>query len=467
VNASTGVDERQRLLRQLPSVDKLLHHSRIAPLLEAYGRPLTVEALRLALGTAREAIAVGRQRANGSERLIASAHEWLASLFATDLRPVINATGIVVHTNLGRAPLSRPAVVAAENASTAYSTLEYDLATGKRGNRAGHTEQLLTRLTNAEASLVVNNNAAAVLLMLTALCSGKRVIISRGQLVEIGGGFRIPDVMAQSGAELVEVGTTNRTHLQDYESAINDETAAILVAHHSNYRIVGFTAEPSLAELASLATRHGILLLYDQGSGALQDVEPFGLEPEPTVQEGLEAGCDLLAFSGDKLLGGPQAGILCGRADLISRARRHPLARAVRADKLCLAALGATAASFLAGRAFEEVPVWQMIAKPLAEVQSTAEGWAHMLREQGISARLIDGESLVGGGSLPGTSLPTKLVAIEHSQLDQFSKRLRSGDTPVVGRVQDGQFLIDPRTVLPGQGEALMATLLRCWNPEP
>ncbi|VAW39325.1 L-seryl-tRNA(Sec) selenium transferase, partial [hydrothermal vent metagenome] len=319
-----------------------------------------------------------------------------------------------------------------------------------------------TRLTNAEAALVVNNNAAAVLLMLTALCQGKEVIISRGQLVEIGGGFRIPDVMAQSGAKLVEVGTTNRTHLKDYTNAITEETAAIMVAHHSNYKIIGFSSEPTLAELAELTHAHNLPLLYDQGSGALLDSAPYGLEPEPTVLDGLAAGADIVAFSGDKLLGGPQAGILCGRQTLIAQLKQHPLARAVRADKLCLAGLSATLTHYLTDNALSEIPVWRMISRPLDEITSEADSWAERLQERGIRAESVDGRSTVGGGSLPGTSLPSRLVAIQQNNLDALATRLRQEKMPVIGRIQDGRLLIDPRTILPEQVEMLLQSLVHC-----
>ncbi|MCA9873588.1 MAG: L-seryl-tRNA(Sec) selenium transferase, partial [Anaerolineales bacterium] len=305
------------------------------------------------------------------------------------------------------------------------------------------------------------NNAAAVLLMLSALCHGREVIISRGQLVEIGGGFRVPDVMAQSGAKLVEVGTTNRTHLRDYAAAINENTAAILVAHHSNFKIVGFTTEPSLAELAELAHTHTLPLLYDQGSGALLDTAVYGLDPEPTVLDSLAAGCDVVTFSGDKLLGGPQAGILCGRADLLAAVRRHPLARAVRADKLALAALAATLTHYLKEEAETAVPVWQMIARPLAELEAVAHTWAAQLQEQGFVAQVVEGESTVGGGSLPGTTLPTWLVAIDAAGPDDLATALRRQDPPVIGRIQDGRYLIDPRTVLPDQASTLIRLIVQ------
>ncbi|WP_374685582.1 L-seryl-tRNA(Sec) selenium transferase [Promineifilum sp.] len=450
-------------LRDLPSVDRLLRAPGADELAAAYGRPLATEALRAALDEARAALRDGREdEALPDWELVVGARAWLESLLAPTLRPVINATGIIVHTNLGRAPLSDDALAAVAAVSSGYSTLEYDLEEGRRGSRAVHAERLLARLVGAEAALVVNNNAAAVLLLLTALCRGREVIISRGQLVEIGGGFRIPEVLAQSGARLVEVGTTNRTYRRDYAEAITEDTAAILVVHHSNYQITGFTSQPELAELAELAHERDLWLLFDQGSGALLDVAPYGLEPEPTVPDGLRAGCDVVAFSGDKLLGGPQAGILCGRADLVARLKRHPLARAVRADKMALAALTATLGHYLTGQP-ERVPVWGMIARPAAEIAAEAEAWAAHLTRAGLRAETLPGESRVGGGSLPGASLPTRLVAVTPDGLsaEAFAARLRAGRRPVIARIQDDRLLLDPRTVLPGQAEALLRAVER------
>lgn len=455
--------DTQALLREIPSVERLLALPSAVEMGKRYGRALTVASLRQSTDHCRAAVLAGNlEQMPENDELVHQAALWLNDLLSPTLQPVINATGVIVHTNLGRAPLSAAAQEAVQQAAQNYSTLEYELASGARGSRTVHAEALLQRLTNADAALVVNNNAAAVLLMLTTLCKGKEVIISRGQLVEIGGGFRIPDVMAQSGATLVEVGTTNRTHHRDYAQAITENTAAILVAHHSNYKIVGFTHEPSLAELAELAHSHNLPLLYDQGSGALLDCSPFGLEPEPTVLDGLAAGCDVVAFSGDKLLGGPQAGILCGRFDLIAACKKHPLARAVRADKLCLAALSATLTHYLTEQALEAVPVWRMIAHPLTAIEQEALTWAAKLQENGIRAMVVDGRSTVGGGSLPGTDIPTKVVAIEHSAVDQLAADLRSRDVPVIGRIQDGRFLIDPRTVLPDQSENLIQSVIDC-----
>lgn len=448
-------------LRTLPSVDRLLQEPRTQELLAEYGRPLTVEALRTALNNAREQLLAGAlSQAPSSFDLINDVQTELAANLAPTLNPVINASGVIIHTNLGRAPLSLAALEAAQAVAPSYATLEYDPVQGVRGSRAVHAEGLLKHITGAEAALVVNNNAAAVLLMLTALCHDREVIISRGQLIEIGGGFRVPDVMAQSGGRLVEVGTTNRTHLRDYENAVNENTAAILVAHPSNYRVIGFTSEPALSELAELAHAHHISLLYDQGSGALLDVTPYGLDAEPTVRDGLLAGADIIAFSGDKLLGGPQAGILCGKADLISRLKQHPLARAVRSDKLCLAALSATLLHYIKDEAETEIPVWQMIARSVESIAAEAQSWVARLAEEGLVAELIDGRSRVGGGSLPGTSLPTKLVAITHGDAESLAMRLRTAAAPVISRIQDGRVLLDPRTVLPDQGPTLIRTLL-------
>ncbi len=451
----------QALWRQLPGVDKLLNLPASAPLIAQYGRDLTLEALRAVLDEQRRQIRDGHLRLMEPDAYVAAAADWLADLLAPSLRPVLNATGVIIHTNLGRAPLSQ-AALAAVQAAAGYSALEYDLEAGSRGSRFAHAEPLLRRLTGAEAACVVNNNAAAVLLMLSALCHGREVIISRGQLVEIGGGFRVPDVMAQSGCRLVEVGTTNRTHLRDYEMAIGDNTAAILAAHHSNYQIIGFSSEPALAELAELAHRHNVPLLFDQGSGALLDTAAYGLDAEPLVTDSLAAGVDLAAFSGDKLLGGPQAGILCGRADLVAKCRQHPLARAVRPDKLCLAALSATLTAYLTDRAARDIPVWRMISRPLAALVAQVEAWITALADVDARVESAPGFSTVGGGSLPGAQLPTQLLSIGDLSPHCLSMRLRRHDPPVIARIADDRLLLDPRTLLPGQEALLPAALRSC-----
>lgn len=459
-DSQTTSSEISTRLRQLPSVDALLNSAGGEELIERFGRELTLEGLRRALDYARFAIAEESQQQFEIVDLVANADRWIKDLIAPTLRPVVNATGVIIHTNLGRAPASSAAIASIMATAKGYSTLEYDLESGQRGSRAIHAEKLLTRLTGSEAALVVNNNAAALLLMLTALCQGMEIIISRGQLVEIGGGFRIPDVMAQSGAKLVEVGTTNRTHLADYEKAISEDTSAILVAHHSNFKIVGFTSEPALDEIGELARRQDLLLLYDQGSGALIDTSKFGLDPEPLVQTALQSGADVVTFSGDKLLGGPQAGILCGREALISRIKQHPLARAVRADKMALAALSTTLTRYLTGQAMNEIPVWQMIARPLEEIETLAHDWAELLTIKGLSAEVIDGESTIGGGSLPGSTLPTKLLAINHPRPTKLASDLRQQDPPIIARITEDQVVFDPRTVLPGQEQALIGAVI-------
>ncbi|MBL8165587.1 MAG: L-seryl-tRNA(Sec) selenium transferase, partial [Anaerolineae bacterium] len=328
---------------------------------------------------------------------------------------------------------------------------EFDLESGKRGSRLRHASDLLAEVTGAEAALVVNNNAAALVLLLSALAVGREVIISRGQLVEIGGGFRVPEVMEQSGAKLVEVGTTNRTRAADFERAITERTALLLRAHASNFKQIGFTESVPLEQMAEVAHRHGLLLVDDLGSGALLDTAPFGLEHEPTVQESLAAGADLIAVSGDKLLGGPQAGLLLGKRALIDTLKQHPLARAVRADKLCLAALSATLDHYRRGEALTEIPVWRMIARPLAEIRAQAEAWAAQ-----VGGEVLDGESMVGGGSLPGATLPTALLALRVPGVDAAAARLRAADPPVIARIADDRLLFDPRTVLPGEEEVLL-----------
>ena len=365
---------------------------------------------------------------------------------------MINATGVIIHTNLGRAPLSAAAVAAMAAVGRGYSSLEFDLEAGGRGSRAAHVEPLLCRLTGAEAALAVGNNAAAVLFVLSAFARDREVVISRGQLVEIGGGFRIPDVMRQSGARLVEVGTTNRTYLRDYAEVVRPETAALLRVHASNFRVVGFTEAVALKPLAVLAHERGLLLIDDLGSGCLLDTAAFGLAAEPRVQDSLAAGADLVLFSGDKLLGGPQAGIILGKSELIEALRRHPFARALRPDKATIAALGATLSHYAVGDAVEQVPVWRMIALPPAAVDRRARRWARAAGA-GAGAAVIDGRSMVGGGSLPEESLPTRLLALPPQAgagVEALARRLRQSDPPVVGRVEHDRLLLDPRTVDPG-----------------
>jgi L-seryl-tRNA(Ser) seleniumtransferase len=448
-------------LRQLPSVDRLLGEPAVQEVVLAYGRSQTVEALRAVLDTVREEVRSGAEVPDAAA-LLAHADLYLQELLAPTLRRVINATGVIIHTNLGRAPLSAAAQAAMTAVSKGYSTLEYDLDTGQRGHRTVHAERLLCQLTGAESALAVNNNAGAVLLALTGLASGRGVVISRGQLVEIGGGFRIPAVMAQSGARLVEVGTTNRTHLRDYSLAIaGDENIALLLrAHHSNYRIMGFTTEPGLDELVTLGAEHGLPVMDDLGSGTLLDTARYGLAHEPMVQESVAAGAAVVCFSGDKLLGGPQAGIIVGQAEYVEPLKRHPLARALRADKLCLAGLQATLLHYIKDEATAHIPVWRMIAAPAPEIERRARRWRSRLRREGFTADIIDAQSTVGGGSLPGETLPTKAVALSVSHPDQLAAALRAADPPVIARIEEDRLLLDPRTVLPEEERELLTAVV-------
>lgn len=440
-------------LRALPAVDKLLGTTEAAEMIAEFGRPLALEAIRQALAEARARLKRRDSTAPASEILLNRACELLNAWLKPTLVPVINATGVILHTNLGRAPLSPAALHALQGAAQAYSTLEFNLEDGKRGARAGHAEDLLKRLTGAEAALVVNNNAAALLLALSALARRRKVLIGRTQLIEIGGGFRIPEVLKQSGARLVEVGTTNRVHLEDYAAALaEDNIHLILRAHSSNFRIVGFHSEPELAELAELAHAHALHLVDDLGSGALLPTERYGLAHEPMVQESLAAGADLVCFSGDKLLGGPQAGILVGRAELIARLRVHPVARAVRADKLALAALTATLEHYIRDEAERQIPIWRMISTAPRLLRQRARAWAQALG----AGQVVQSQSAVGGGSLPGETLPTWVLALEGPAPDKLLAALRRARPPIIARVEDGRLLLDPRTVLPEQEGALL-----------
>ena len=442
-------------LRDLPSIDKLLNTTGGQRLVNGYGRVLTTDALRSVLEQARSNHQEIKHLPD-TEEIIIHTGEILNLWVSPTLREVINATGVIIHTNLGRAPLSASSIQAMTKVSEGYSNLEFDLDKGKRGSRLIHTEGLLTRLTGAEAALVVNNNAAAVLLCLTALARRRRVLISRTQLVEIGGGFRIPDVMLQSGAKLVEIGTTNRVHLRDYQQAIEQQPIKLVMrVHRSNFSIIGFHTEPELSEIAKIAYDAGIPLIEDLGSGTLLDTSPFGLDHEPTVQETLAGGADLVTFSGDKLLGGPQAGIIVGRKTLIKRLKSHPLARAIRADKLVLSGLSATLTHYLKGEAFEEIPVWQMISSQQEALKERALSWVEKIGY----GEVIEGESTVGGGSLPGQILPTALLRLPFKSPDKWLKEFREQNPPLIARILADSVVLDPRTVRPYQDTLLVNML--------
>lgn len=442
-------------LRDLPSVDQLLQQPLVSAWFTEYGRPQTLEAVRQSLEDAREGY-TRTHKIPSHEALLDHALRLVQGWTAPSLRPVINATGVILHTNLGRAPLSKTAIQAIQDVSVGYSNLEFELSIGQRGSRLVHAESLLQRLTHAEAALVVNNNAAAVLLALSACARRRNVVISRTQLVEIGGGFRIPDVMQQSGAHLCEVGTTNRAHLSDYLTAIDEASPALILhAHRSNFRITGFTSEPTLSELAEISHQAGIPLVNDLGSGALLDTAQFGLGHEPTVYESMSAGADLVCFSGDKLMGGPQAGIIIGRADLITKLKKHPLARAIRADKLCLAALSATLLHYLKDEAVLEIPVWRMIAAPAVTLQKRAGNWMQSLG----MGEVIPSQSTVGGGSLPDETIPTFVLALSVRSPNRVLERLRQCQPPVIARLETDKVIFDPRTILPEQDEDLLTAI--------
>ena len=448
--------------RHLPSVDRVLSDERLKQLEEDYPHSLLLNLIRQQLDRERLAIAAGNS-ASSIDEIVKSICAQVQALEKPSLRTVINATGVILHTNLGRAPLSQEALSAMDMVSKGYCNLEFNLDSGTRGSRYIHVEQLLCRLTGAEAALVVNNNASGVLLGLTALAKRKEVIVSRGQAVEIGGGFRIPDVMRQSGAKLIEVGTTNCTYAADYEQAINPRTVALMRVHSSNFRLVGFTSEVDLEEMVAIGDKNELLILDDLGSGCFLDTTAFGLAPEPMVQQSVAIGAGLTFFSGDKLVGGPQAGIIVGRKQYVDKLKKHPLARAVRVDKTRLAGLAATLIHYLKGEAETEVPVWRMISAPLEEIDRRAKLWAQALND---IAQIIPGESMVGGGSLPGGTLPTRLVAIggegkkkgrDVAQL--VSRKLRFQKVPVIGRISEDTLLLDPRSVLPEEDEVVLQAL--------
>src|SRR5712691_7123386 len=452
----------QNQLRLLPSIDEILQSATGQRLIIQYSRTMTLRALRATLARARADIRHGAA-CPSFEELLATAEQILQREQQPHLRPLINATGVIINTNLGRAPLSQEALQAVQQVAGGYSNLEYELEAGERGSRHTHVSALLRELTGAEAALVANNNAAAVLLALSSLAMGSEVIISRGQLVEIGGGFRVPDVMRQSGCQLVEVGTTNRTRISDYQAAINERTALLLTVHPSNFLITGFTESTPISALAELAHQEQILVMNDLGSGCLLASEHYGLSHEPTPQESLAAGADVVCFSGDKLLGGPQAGIIVGKTDVLARLAKHPLMRAVRIDKMTLAALEATLRHYQRDEAEIHIPIWRMISARPARIASRARTWTMKLQAQGIPARTQRGESTIGGGSLPGETLPTTLLALDAAQLplpvDELAKRLRLRSTPIITRILRDTLLLDPRTVLEEQDEEVVQGL--------
>lgn len=461
---------KSELFRDLPSVDEVLRAPEFATLSEEHGTTAVTDAVRSVLARMREQISSGLLDSVGLrlalEGLKGAVESRLRVILGFSLRPVINATGVILHTNLGRAPLSERALAHVREAGLSYSNLEFDIQAGERGKRDVHVDRFFRKLFGdspgtSVSTIIVNNNAAAVLLALNTLAEGGEVVVSRGELVEIGGSFRIPDVMTKSGATLREIGTTNRTRVADYETAINERTRLLLRVHRSNFEITGFTEQPSMEELGRLARKRGIPLLEDLGSGALVDLEQFGIEGEPNVLDSLRSGADVVTYSGDKLLGGPQAGILSGRSDLIGRMRANSLFRALRVDKLTYAALETTLLAYVK-REYRAIPVLQMMSLTKEEIGARAESIASRVQSPKLKIEIIDGESVIGGGAAPSSVLPTSLVAITCTDLsaDQLSSKLRNWDPPIITRVEEGRVLLDLRTVF-AEDDGRVADALR------
>ena len=475
---------RSDLFRRLPSVDELLRQAELRTLAESEGQAAT-DAARAVVARLREEITAGTLDERGVEIAVAgikdAVERQLRHSLSYSLRPVINATGVILHTNLGRAPLAASALEHIAKTSASYSNLEFDLSAGKRGKRDVHVERLFQKLLDESlrsfappgrggdpaphippsiSTIVVNNNAAAVLLALNSLADGGEVIVSRGELVEIGGSFRIPDVMSKSGAVLHEVGTTNRTRVADYERAINDRTRLMLRVHRSNFEITGFTEQPALDELVALARKRNVPLMEDQGSGALFDLQSVGIGGEPGVLDSLRAGVDVVTYSGDKLLGGPQAGLISGRSDLVARMRSNSLFRALRVDKLTYAAVEATLLAYVK-RDYDAVPALRMMRLSKDDIAQRAEELAAQVKSSRLKLEIADGESVIGGGAAPSAVLPTRLIALTHAELsaDELCTRLRSADPPVIARVEEGRVLLDLRTVFPDQDKRLAVLL--------
>lgn len=468
-------DERKTLLRMIPAVDSLLGDEGLTARAARVGREVVVKALRDAMDAAREKIVDGRLDGADAESLreivLADADARLDAAARPHYRRAVNATGIILHTGLGRAVLPERALAQIGEELRGYSVLQLDVERGERAKRDGRIEELLTGLTGAEAATIVNNNAAATLLVLNTIGAGKEIIVSRGQLVEIGGAFRLPDVMAASGAKMVEVGTTNRTHPHDYENAVTEETAAILRVHPSNYRIEGFSSEVPLETLVKIAHDRGLYLIDDVGAGALVDLSRFGFAKEPTLPESVAAGADIITSSADKLIGACQGGIILGREELVDRVRKNPLWRTVRVGKLTLAAAEATLSLFLDEKlAMGEIPTLRMVMRDVDSIAREARRVARALKKEDVPAEvsLIKGFSQMGSGSLPGQNLPTRLVAVRPAAIgvDELGARLRKGEPPVFTRIRDDMLLIDPRTLLPGEAKVVAEAVVAAMSPE-
>jgi len=449
--------------RDLPSVNALLESAGVRSLLEQHPRRVVLEAVRNAVSAARNEGHAQRTE----QQWLASIASAIQSLSQPSLRRVINATGVVLHTNLGRAPLAESAVEAITHIAAGFSNLEYDVETGERGSRHSHCVGLLRQLTGAEDALVVNNCAAAMVLTLNALAQRKEVLVSRGELVEIGGSFRIPDIMARAGAKLVEVGTTNRTHDDDYRRAITPRTAAIVKVHRSNFAIEGFTSEVSVDRLAFIAAEHGLPVIHDLGSGLMVSLDEYGLTGEPTASMALESGASLVLMSGDKLLGGPQAGIILGAANVIAKLRKNPFARAMRVDKLTLSALEATLRLYLEPeRAIREIPVLSMLTAPVKDIEARAEAVAAKLRAVGIDVNVASSSASVGGGAFPTAAIPSRAIVLSRNA-QEAEKRLRLGEPTVIGRISERSLLLDLRSVLPREDDLLAEAIMKLRHDKP
>jgi L-seryl-tRNA(Ser) seleniumtransferase len=461
----TQINEgKETPFRRLPAVEKLLNSNEIKPLVGRYSHQIVTEAIQQVLDSLRSAIRQGPQMLPIEDDFPRLVSGWLSRKWPGFMSPVINATGIVLHTNLGRAPLSHQSLEAVCSLGGGYINLETDLDTGERGARIFELRRLLSMTTGAEDALVVNNNAAAVLLVLVCLGHAGEAIVSRGELVQIGGGFRVPEIMEQSGVVLREVGTTNQTYAGDYERAINNKTALILKVHPSNFTQRGFVHEASMAELARISQKNNIPLVYDLGSGAMVDAAEFGLAHEPMVQEALRDGGDIICFSGDKLLGGPQSGIIVGKKKYIQKFLKHPLLRVVRIDKLSAIALEATIRHYLNPEPTREIPIWQMMSLTKDDIENRVDLVVGMLKASGIDAGKKDGLSLVGGGSLPGEGISTVLIKLKPpGKLDSFCRRLRMSDPPLLSRIDEGSVILDLRTVLPEQDVLISPIVTGAW----
>ncbi|NIM97633.1 MAG: L-seryl-tRNA(Sec) selenium transferase [candidate division Zixibacteria bacterium] len=454
----------QEKLRQIPSVEKILQFPELQSEIDEFSHPLVAATVKQVVEMIREEIKKGKDSISAAD-ILQKVKDIIAKETSPALKAVVNATGVILHTNLGRAPLDEGTLSFIRNISSSYNNLEFDLKEGKRSKRGIFLEKLLCALTSAEAALAVNNNAGAVLLILTALAKGKEVIVSRGELVQIGGGFRIPEILALSGATLKEVGTTNQTSISDYENAITPETALLLKVHQSNFKMIGFAERPSIGELAKLGKKHKLCVVEDLGSGVLLRTEDFELAHEPTAFEALSAGADLVCFSGDKLLGAPQAGIILGRKKYIEILKTHPLHRALRLDKMFLAGLERVLLYYLKGEATTKIPAWQMISAPLDSLQARAQKIREELGKSNIEVTIQESQSTVGGGSLPGETLPTIVLSVSsvHRPIDlsadQQARHFREESPPIIGRIENDKFVLDLRTVFPHQDEILVSAI--------